>query len=69
MINPMPIHLARQLFAEEEEHPNRRKHRTDIIECVRLRHSYLAQRKTEEDKRRDGRKNVRYDHAPQRSQG
>ena len=40
----------RQLFPEEEEHPKRGEHRSDIIERIRLRHPYLAQRIAEDDK-------------------
>ena len=37
----------REMFAEEKEHPESRKSRAYIIERIRLRDTYLAQRSAE----------------------
>ena len=37
----------RQVFTEEQNHPKGCEYRANIIEGIRLRHTYFSQRKTE----------------------
>ena len=57
---------TRQDFSKEKKHPKSRKGRTDIIERIGLRHAYLSQGITEQNKCRHACKNGQIPYAPKR---